>query len=188
MVLVDRLKFTTMELTTVLMIVAPHEVQAVAVPLMRRYAPDTASRVPAHLTLLYPFVAYERLDEACMQLHSICAKISSFEVTMAGYGEFPGVIYMTPHNPQPIKNVFRRIYQEFPECPPYRGAFGDDLTPHMTIGEFESREEQRAARAAMPSYTPITFQVTRLHILYGIDQIALPWLTYAVIPLGSAVR
>ena len=172
-----------MELTTVVMIVAPHELQAIAVPLLRRYAPDTLTRVPAHLTVLYPFVAYDRLDEACAQLDQICASIAPFEVTLAGYAEFPGAIYMPPRNPQPIKRLFHTIYRHFPECPPYRGAFGDDLTPHLTVGEFENPEEQHAARAAMPRYAPITFQATRLHILYGIDNIALPWLTHAVIPL-----
>jgi 2'-5' RNA ligase len=174
-----------MELTTAIMIVAPHELQAIAVPMLRRYAPETLARVPAHLTVLYPFVAYERLDEACAQLYRICANIAPFEVTMAGYAEFPGVIYMPPRNPQLIKRVFRRIYRHFPECPPYGGAFGDDLTPHMTVGEFETQEEQRAARATMPRYTPLTFRAARLHVLYGIERIMLPWLTHAVIPLGE---
>ncbi len=177
-----------MELTTVIMIVAPHELQAIAVPLLRRYAPDTLTRVPAHLTVLYPFVAYERLDDACAELETICASIAPFEVTLAGYGEFPGAIYMAPRNPRPIKRLFRAIYGHFPECPPYRGAFGDELTPHLTVGEFETPDEQRAARAALPRYAPFTFQATRVHVLYGIDAIALPWLTHAVIPLGRSHR
>ncbi len=177
-----------MELTTVIMIVAPHEVQAVAVPLLRRYAPDALTRVPAHLTVLYPYVAYDRLDDTCARLEPICASIAPFEVTLAGYGEFPGVIYMALRNPRPIKRLFRTIYQHFPECPPYRGAFGEDLTPHLTVGEFETSDEQHAARAALPRYAPLTFQATRLHVLYGIDAIALPWLTHAVIPLGGHQR
>lgn len=174
-----------MELTTVVMIVPPHELQAMAVPLLRRYAPDMLTRVPAHLTVVYPFVAYDRLDDACAQLDQICASIVPFEVTLAGYAEFPCVVYLPPRNPQPIKRLFHRIYQHFPQCPPYGGAFGDDMTPHLTVGEFETEEEKHAARSAMPRYAPITFRVTRLHVLYGIDDIALPWLTHAVIPLGG---
>ncbi len=143
-----------MELTTVIMIVVPHELQAIAVPLLRRYAPDTLTRVPAHLTVLYPFVAYERLDEACVQLQAICAGIAPFELTMAGYAEFPGVIYMPPRNPRPIKQLFQRIFRDFPDCPPYRGAYGGGMTPHLTVGEFESDEEQRDAWAALPRYAP----------------------------------
>ncbi len=173
-----------MDLTTVIMIVAPHELQAIAVPLMRRYAPDTLTRVPAHLTILYPFAPYERLDEACLQLQAICAGIAPFEVTIAGYAEFPGVVYMLPRNPRPIKHLFHRISQDFPDFPPYRGAYGSEITPHLTVGEFESDEEQRSAWAALPRYEPYTFRVTHLHVLYGLDGITLPWLTRAVIPLG----
>ncbi len=173
-----------MELTTVIMIVVPHELQAIAVPLLRRHAPDTLTRVPAHLTVLYPFVPYDQLDEACLQLQSICAGIAPFELTMAGYAEFPGVIYMPPRNPRPIKHLFQRISPHFPDCQPYRGAYGDEITPHLTVGEFESDGEQHAAWAALPRYVPYTFRVTHLHILYGVEQITLPWLTHAVIPLG----
>ena len=174
-----------MELTTVIMIVVPHELQAIAVPLLRRHAPDILTRVPAHLTVLYPFVAYERLEEACLQRQAICASIPPFEVTIAGYAEFPGVVYMPPRNPRPIKRLFHRISEHFPDCQPYGGAFGDEITPHLTVGEFENDEDQRAARAILPRYAPYTFRVTRLHILYGLDHITLPWLTYAVLPLGD---
>ena len=40
------------DLTTVVMLIPPHEVQALAVPILRKYAPDTLTRVPAHLTVL----------------------------------------------------------------------------------------------------------------------------------------
>ncbi len=40
---------------------------------------DTLTRVPAHLTVLYPFVAYGRLDEASLPLQAICAGIAPFE-------------------------------------------------------------------------------------------------------------
>jgi 2'-5' RNA ligase len=175
----------SLKLTTVIMIVAPHEVQAVAVPLMRRYSPDSLARVPAHLTVLYPFVEYDHLDDACFRLEHIFAGIAPFEITMDGYGEFPTVLYMKPRDPGPIKRIFRRVYQDFPDCAPYGGTYGDDLTPHMTVGEFESPAELAAAKAALPRYQPITFRATRLHVMYGIDHVTLPWITHTVIPLGG---
>ncbi len=173
-----------MELTTTIMIVVPHDLQAIAVPLLRRYAPDTLTRVPAHLTVLHPFVGYERLDEACLHLQAICAENSPFEITVAGYAQFPGTIYMPPRNPRPIKRLFHQISQHFPDCHPYRGAFGAEITPHLTVGEFENAEEQCAGWRALPRYAPYTFQVTHLHILYGVEHITLPWITHAVLPLG----
>ena len=171
------------KLTTVIMIVAPHEVQAIAVPILRKYAPDTLSRVPAHLTILYPFVGYERLNGACTKLRAICADIAPFEITMSGYDSFPLTAYMNPRDPAPILAVFKKIFAEFPECPPYGGSFGDELHPHMTVGEFRSEAEQRAA--VLPTYAPLTFRADKLHVMYGIDREPLPWLTHAVIPLGG---
>lgn len=172
-----------MELTTGIIIVAPHEIQAIAVPLLQRYAPDTSVRVPAHITLLFPFVPVERLAEAAVKLREICAQIQPFKITLQGYDSFPGVAFMNPVNPSPIQAVFRKIYAAFPECPPYGGQFGHDLHPHMTVGEFASEAEQKAA--VLPDYAPVTFRAERLHLVYGPIDAALPWIIYDVIPLSS---
>jgi 2'-5' RNA ligase len=174
-----------MELTTAIIIVAPHEVQAIAVPLLQRYAPDTSVRVPAHITVLFPFVLFERLAEASTKLREICAPIAPFDITMQGYDSFPSVAFMNPVNPAPIQAVFRKIYVAFPECPPYGGQFGHDLHPHMTVGEFASDAERQASN--LPDYAPITFQTRRLHLIYGPINAALPWITYDVIPLKAPV-
>lgn len=172
-----------MELTTAIIIAAPHEVQAVAVPLLQRYAPDTSVRVPAHITVLFPFVPVERLAVASVKLREICASIAPFDITMQGYDFFPGVAFMNPLNPAPIQAVFRKIFAAFPECPPYGGQFGHDLHPHMTVGEFASDDERKAA--VLPDYTPMTFRAERLHLIYGPINAALPWITFDVIPLRS---
>lgn len=168
---------------TALIIVAPHEVQAIAHPLMRQYAPDSAIRVPAHITLMFPFVPFERLSEASPALQTLAENIAPFEVTMEGYGSFPTVAFMQPRDPQPIQQLFRQVFAAFPEYPPYEGRFGSDLHPHMTVGEFISEAEQRVAD--LPAYTPITFRVERLHLIYGTLEAPLPWITYSVISLGG---
>jgi 2'-5' RNA ligase len=170
-------------LTTGIIIVAPHEVQAIAVPTLQQYGFNALIRVPAHLTLLYPFVEFDQLGAACEKLRSIFASVSPFAITMDGYGYFPTVSYMKPANPGPVQDVFRRIFAAFPECPPYRGQFGNDLHPHMTVGEFSSEHERQAA--ILPEYPPTTFCAERIHVIYGIDDAALPWITYTVIPFGE---
>ncbi len=170
-----------MQLTSAVIIVAPHEAQAAAMPLLQRYAPETSVRVPAHITILFPFVPVGRLAEASAKLREICGPVAPFDIMMEGYDSFPGVKFMNPVNPQPIQAVFRKIYAAFPECPPYGGQFGHDLHPHMTVGEFASEREQ--AGAVFPDYAPFSFRVERLHLVYGPIDAALPWITYDVIPL-----
>lgn len=170
--------------TTAIVILAPHSVQTIAVPLLHQYAPDALLRVPAHLTVLFPFVPPERLDDASHKVSKICSDMAPFEVTMSGYGFFPNVAFMSPVDHEPIKAVFRRIYAVFPECPPYGGDFGEDLHPHMTVGVFATEAEREAV--VLPDYEPITFRVDRLHILQGIAKAALPWITHDIIPLGAS--
>jgi len=169
-----------MMLSTAVVIFAPHEVQAVATPIMRQYALESLIRVPAHITLMFPFVPCERLSEAALTLKALSAQIKPFEITLSGYDQFTGVVFMRPVNPEPIKAVFRQIYEAFPLYPPYGGTFGNDLHPHVTVGEFKNEDEQRSVW--LPDYAPITFRAERIHLIYGVHREPLPWLTYSVIP------
>lgn len=172
-----------MKMQTGIIIIAPHEVQAFAAPLMQQYAPASAVRVPAHITVLYPFVPLEHLNQACAKVSEICTSVTPFDITLQGYYAFPQVAFINPVNPAPIQALFRKIFAVFPEYPPYEGAFGADLHPHMTVGEFASIEAQQAA--VLPPFEPITFRAERLHVLYGPIDLALPWITHAVIPLAG---
>lgn len=172
-----------MEFSTGIVIFAPHEVQAIAVPIMRQYAVDSLLRVPPHITLLFPFVPYEKLDDAEGTLRELCAQIKPIEITLRGYDQFPGVIFMQPADPQPIKAVFRQIYDAFPLYPPYGGVFGNDLHPHLTVGEFKNEDEQHSVW--LPDYAPISFRAERIHLIYGLHREPLPWLTHSVIPFSE---
>jgi 2'-5' RNA ligase len=168
-----------MTLQTGIIIVGPHAAQAVAVPLMLRYSPYLLTVFPAEITVLYPFVPVEDLDAACARLRDLCAGIAPFEVTLSGYDRFPGVVFMNPITPEPIRAVFRTISAAFPDYPPYGGQFGNDIHPHMTVFDGENPPPL----ADFPAYAPITFTVDRLHVVCGPDTLDLPWLTVDVILL-----
>lgn len=170
-----------MELSTTLTLLAPHAVQAIAVPTMHRYCHDSLIRMAAHITILFPFVPVERLDSACDILRELCASIEPFDVTMNGYNQFPLATYMQPQDDEPIRVLCQKVFAAFPDTPPYWGMHGNNPIPHMTVGEFANEEEQ--AQAVLPDYAPITFRATQLHVMYGVHKMALPWLTHAIIPL-----
>jgi 2'-5' RNA ligase len=150
---------------------------------MRQYSFESMLRVPAHITVLFPFVPLAQLDAAAETLCDLCADVQPFDLTLDGYGHFPTVVYLKPADPAPIKALFQRIHAMYPEYPPYRGAFGnDDITPHMTVGEFPSEIDR--AKANFPPYEPITFRVNRLHLICGVEHEPIPWITHDVIPLG----
>ncbi len=173
-----------MDYTTAVVIIAPHPVQRFAVPLMRQYSFESMMRVPAHITVLFPFVPVDDLNAACRTLRDLYADVPPFDVALDGYGHFPTVIFLKPADPQPIQALFQRVHGAFPGYPPYRGTFGnDEITPHMTIAECRSEAERKAI--VLPPFAPITFTVRCLHLIVGVEREPIPWITHDVIPLGG---
>jgi 2'-5' RNA ligase len=172
-----------MKLETGVIIVGGHNVQAVAVPLMLRYSPHLLTIFPAEITLLFPFVPIDELDVASQTLRTIGREIAPFEITLRGYGQSPRCTFMTPADPAPILAVFHRLSAAFPHYLPYRGAFGNELHPHMTVAQFDDEAAQH--QAEFPEYGSISFMVDRLHVVHGPDTMDRPWLTYDVIPLSG---
>jgi 2'-5' RNA ligase superfamily len=69
-----------------------------------RRAHDRAARlgVPAHVTILYPFVAASRLGRVeRANVASIAAEIRAFRVTFASAARWPGVVYLEPRPSAP---------------------------------------------------------------------------------------
>ncbi len=160
-------------------IVAPHDVQAIAVPMLRRHAPDHLIRFPAHITLMQPFVALEELQEACETLRNVCSSIPPFDLTLSGYERGNCETFMRLVNPEPVQDIISRIVDAFPD----QTFPGKKILPHLTVARFANENEQRTVQ--LPEYVAITFRVYRLHVMYGIEQVTLPWIAYDVLSLSS---
>jgi 2'-5' RNA ligase len=160
-------------------IVAPHDVQAIAVPILRRHAPDHLIRFPAHISLMLPFVPLEALKDACEKLHELCAAVDPFDITLSGYERVNCEAYLRMVNPEPIQEIIAQLHKTFPEQAPY----GRKIMPHLTVAKFANESEQRTIQ--LPEYVAITFRVYRLHVMYGIEQVTLPWIAYNVVPLSA---
>jgi hypothetical protein len=130
---------TDLYLVTTVNIVAPVRLQEHVGRLHRAHRPDRLMKVPAHFTVLHPFVGYRELDEGLARLRQVCAGLPPAEIVVEGYGAFPGVVYLAARDPEPIRAISRALCAEFPECPLYEGEFGPELSPHVTA--FETEED-----------------------------------------------
>lgn len=174
-----------MRTVTSVTITPPLAVQTLAVPLLREYTYDFPRRLPAHISVLYPFVDVAELSAACRTLRQLCAEVPPFNLTVEEYGSFPGVMYMGVRKNPALESLAQQIQLAFPDCIPYGGMFADEpVPPHITVGVFNSKSKQRAAKR--PSYPPQTFKVDRLHVSVGTDDHIVPWLVYDVVTLGSS--
>jgi 2'-5' RNA ligase len=120
-----------------------------------RRANDRAARlgVPAHITILYPFVAVADLTPAVREdLTRIAGEFRAFKVSFPSAARWPGVVYLEPRPSWPFAALIDRVAASFPEHPPYAGTIAE-VIPHLTVVESHEAaldEVRSAARSALP--------------------------------------
>jgi 2'-5' RNA ligase len=92
---------------------------------------DGAPGVPAHVTVLFPFVDGDAVDEEAVA--SVLASFGAFPFTLASRERFAdGVRWLRPEPSEPFRLLTQAVWRRWPECPPYEGAH-DDVIPHLTV-------------------------------------------------------
>lgn len=173
-----------MPLETALLIVPPREVQVFSFPLREQYDNEAFNKnVPAHITLLYPFVPPEEVESAIEKLLSVCETYPPFELTLDRYGSFEGTIFLEPSDPEPVLALHRHLAEVFPEYPIYGGEHGPELHPHLTLARFENPAQ--AEEILLPPDPQFTFTVDRVHLYLGSTTEDVAFIPRAVIPLGT---
>jgi 2'-5' RNA ligase len=132
--------------------------------LRQRWDRAASAGVPAHVTVLYPFVPPADLDPGVRRtLATIAAAHEPFEVRFVRVGRFPTVVYLAPEPAGPFDRLTGAIHGSFPDFPPYDGAF-DVVIPHLTITESASAPLDAVEREAAESL-PFERRVTHLEVL-----------------------
>ena len=109
------------------------EAGPVVADLRARLDPNAALNVPAHVTALYPFRAFDEIDEGVLgRIGDICRRTPAFDVAFARTGRFPGVLWLAPDPREPIDALTAALAAAFPDCPPYAGRHADP-EPHLTV-------------------------------------------------------
>lgn len=114
--------------------------------------------VPAHVTLLYPFIPPDRIRVRDLAgLRRALRAEPAFAIELSAVGTFPadagrpGTTYLVPVPAGPLVRLTRAIWAAFPDHPPYGGAF-DAIVPHLTVADDAARlaEVEGIARTALP--------------------------------------
>ena len=99
----------------------------------QRFDPSARRNVPAHVTILYPFMAPELVDAPVLAtLQSIADSVPSFNYRMAETRRFPVALYLAPDPGQSFGALTDRVFRAFPDFPPFEGKF-DSVVPHVTV-------------------------------------------------------
>jgi 2'-5' RNA ligase len=127
--------------------------------------------VPAHVTVLVPWIPPEELTEADLDAVGQLAKSwDAFEVSFADFEVFtvadgPNVHWLAPEPADPFIGLTDDLATCWPEHPPYGGAYGLEPTPHLTLSSTVADSELGEMFEAIRPQLPISVMATELSVL-----------------------
>jgi hypothetical protein len=153
--------------------------------LRQRHDPMAPLGVPAHVTLLYPFLPSAELTPAVRRrIARLTRDVRPFDAGFEGTGRFPGVVWLAPEPAEPFVALTVLLAAAFPEYPPYGGAH-DEIIPHLSLGLGTEGVLTRLARSVR-ACPPFRERVRAIEVIAesGTDR----WHRRWRIPLGPAAR
>jgi 2'-5' RNA ligase len=144
--------------------------------------PMAARGVPAHVTILFPFLPADALGA---EIHTGLARIAAdsrpwtarFDQVQCREGR----VWLVPADQAPFIGLTMAVAARWPEYPPYGGVH-DELIAHLTMVETSNAGPVEAVCAAARASAPFEFEVTELSVLA--EDEAGRWHTERRIPLG----
>ncbi|MFE3448907.1 2'-5' RNA ligase family protein [Nonomuraea sp. NPDC059194] len=147
-----------------------------------RYDSSAAYGVPAHVTVLYPFLRRDRVSaEVAAELGRLFAGFDPFDVTFHATGRFPGVLYLAPEPEGPLRALTEAVWRRWPEAPPYGGRY-PDAVPHLTVADGAPADALAEIEADLAAGMPFTARASEVTLL-AYDGTA--WRSELTFPLGG---
>jgi 2'-5' RNA ligase len=107
--------------------------------------------VPAHITLLFPFMPADEVDEQVLvDLRGLFASQPAFTYRLARVARFPDVAWLAPEPSQPFEALIELIVSRYPDYPPYEGIH-EVVIPHLTVAEGGPELQDEVDVALTPS-------------------------------------
>jgi hypothetical protein len=149
----------------------------------RTSAAKPSNGVPAHVTILFPFIPADEIDdELPADVQAVFGRFLGFSFELREARRFPGVLYLAPEPPEPFVALTEAVVAAYPAYTPYGGEF-DSIVPHLTAAEGDPELLNEAERAILPSL-PISAEAHEVVLLEEVEPNLARWRTRARIPLG----
>lgn len=152
----------------------------------QRLDPSCGWGIPAHITVTYPFLPPEEIDEAVVaRLEDLFAPISAFGFRLESvewFGE--AVAWVRPEPAEPFRALTHLVATEWPQYPPYRGVH-DEIVPHLTVCRGAAPAAMAAAAEAVAAQLPLPARADRILLMTG-TPVAGSWVIRTQFLLGGA--
>jgi 2'-5' RNA ligase len=145
--------------------------------------------VPAHVTVLYPFLepSRARAPDVIAAIGAAVGTVGAFTCSFPRTAWFDDdVLYLDPDPAQAFRDLTAAVSSAFPDHPPYGGAHAT-VVPHLTIGERSLGDRaalEEAERKIRPNL-PVHAYVDRVLLVAG-AQARMSWRALREFPLARA--
>lgn len=140
--------------------------------------------IPAHVTLLFPFVPAEDVDQTIVgDLRALFAGTQRFAVSFRETQRWPGMVYLAPDPPAPFVQLTEAIVERWPDHPPYEGVH-ETVVPHLTVAYGDDSLLAEVAADVVPKL-PIDAVVHEALLLEEMEPAWVRWKTRARFRLGG---
>jgi 2'-5' RNA ligase len=168
------------------LVVCVPEAEGVVGSLRERFDSSASLGVPAHITVLFPFMSPDAIDAVVLQrVQRVVSKATAFEFSLTQANRFPATAYLEPIPPAPFIALTERLVSEFPEFPPFGGIF-PTIIPHLTVAHGSSSEAEVAEAellTLLAAHGPVKSECTSLVLLENSTGL---WRQMHVFPLAPS--
>ncbi len=120
----------------------------------------------AHITALAPFDP-DPSPRSLDLVAQIAAATEPMTVRWAELAQFPnGIIHLRPEPDGALRALTARLVEAFPDHPPYGGAFGPDVDPHLTLDAASAEVTLGSTHELVGDLLPVTTQLTHLQLAW----------------------
>jgi 2'-5' RNA ligase superfamily len=152
---------------TALVVLIP-EAEEIVAPYRLQHDPVSGRGVPAHVTVLFPFVSPVDPDSA-RRVGETCVQHAPFAVSLVSVERFPGlVVWLRPDPTEPFAAMIAAARAAFPQYPPYGGTITEPI-PHLTIADGVDERTAATLEAELTPTLPIRSHVDELVLLVEDD-------------------
>lgn len=130
-----------------------------------RLDPAVRSGMPAHVTVLFPFLPESRIDaDTLASIGGVIGRHKAFEARFERCGRFPGVLYLAPDPAASFRALTESVVERWPETPPFGGQFAE-IVPHLTVAQGQDDTVLDEAEAGLRERLPVVARVASVDLM-----------------------
>jgi hypothetical protein len=143
------------------LIVPVDEARPLLAPWLARLSAAGRS-LPPHVTALWPFLPVDALGDAVeRRLQELLAGVPAFTFALTRVAELADATVLVPEPAAPFAALTHLLWDEWPECPPFGGAY-EDIAPHVVVAIDPAPADRAAIVAALTPRLPLAARAAEI--------------------------